>query len=168
MALDRLAIDTPFKAPLHRWAYIDEALKAEDDLKARNHYNLFHQVVEAELKPHLKARVECEEHAVLSFASVWTSSKPGELVSWEADGQGAVGRAVEADLNQSVTSFEVYRSACEQVDWKGETFGIQRTHKKIECFEGTRLVTGLPVMPLRFKPSAAANSQSLSRPWSQI
>lgn len=41
MALDRLAIDSPFEAPLHRWALIDEALIAEDDLKARNHYNLF-------------------------------------------------------------------------------------------------------------------------------
>jgi hypothetical protein len=154
LALDQLAIESPFEPLLHRWAKIDEALKEDDDLKARNHYNLFRQVIEPELKSHLKARDECEEHAVIPFASVWTIFKPGEWVWWEADGQGVVGRMVEASFNKNLVGAELYQLTCEQVDWNGEKFGIQKTYKKIDSFEGTRPVVGLPVMPLRFKPNA--------------
>jgi len=152
LGLDQLAISAPFEPLLHRWSLIDEGLKEEDDLKARNHFNLFRQVIEPELKAHLKARDECEQHAVIPFASVWTIFKPGELVWWEADGQGVVGRMVEASFTKTMTGADLYRLTCEQVDWNGETFGIQRTTKKINFFEGTRPVIGLPVLPLRYKP----------------
>lgn len=164
LALDQLAMDSPFAPLLHRWALIDEALKEEDDLKARNHYNLFRQVVEPELKPHLKARDECEEHAVIPFASIWTIFPPGELVWWEAEGQGLIGRMVEAHFGRDPAASELYRLTCEQVDWDGEKFGIQKTFKKIDSFEGTRPVIELPVMPLRFKSNVDdLRSHHLSR-----
>jgi hypothetical protein len=164
LGLDQLAINSPFEPLLHRWTLIDEALKEDDDLKARNHFNLFRQVVEPELKPHLKARDECEQHAVIPFASVWTIFKPGELVWWEAEGHGVVGRLVEASFSKTMTGAELYRLTCEQVDWNGETFGIQRTDKKINFFEGTRPVIGLSVLPLCYKPDAnGIRSQYLNR-----
>lgn len=154
LALDQLAIESPFAPLLHRWSLIDEALKEEDDAKARNHYNLFRQVVEPELEPHLKARDECEEHAVIPFASIWTIFKPGDFVWWEADGQGVVGRTAEANFGKNSAGQEIFNIACEQVDWNGEKFGIQKSYQEIDSFEGTRPVIGLPVMPLRFKPNA--------------
>jgi hypothetical protein len=164
MALDQLAIDAPFEPFLHRWNVIDEALKEEDDLKARNHYNLFRQVIEPELKSHLKARGECEEHAVIPFASIWTIFKPSELVWWEADGQGVIARMVEANYSKTALGSELYHLTCEQVDWNGDSFGIQKTYKKIDSFEGTRPVIGLSVMPLRFKPKAGEiRNQYLNR-----
>jgi hypothetical protein len=163
-ALDQLSMDAPFEPLLHRWNLIDEALKEEDDLKARNHYNLFRQVVEPELKPHLRARDECEEHAVIPFASLWTILKPGDLVWWEADGQGVIGRMVEAHFSKNMMGSELYNLTCEQVDWNGEKFGIQKIHKRIDSFEGTRPVIGLSVMPLRFKPDAEEiRNQCLNR-----
>jgi hypothetical protein len=164
LGLDQLSINAPFEPLLHRWNLIDEALKEEDDLKARNHFNLFRQVVEPELKPHLKARDESEEHGVIPFASVWTIFKPGELVWWEAEGQGVVGRMIEACFSKTMTGAEIYRLTCEQVDWNGEAFGIQRTTKKITFFEGTRPVAGLQVLPLRYKSDAdGIRSQYLDR-----
>ncbi len=164
MVLDQLAIDAPFEPLLHRWDLIDDALRAEDDLKARNHYNLFRQVIEPELKPHLKARDECEEHAVIPFASMWTIFRPGELVWWEADGQGVIGRMVEARFSKTMAGPELYHLTCEQVDWNGDEFGIRETYQKIDSFEGTRPVIGLTVMPLRFKPNAEGiRNQHLNR-----
>jgi hypothetical protein len=164
LALDQLSLESPFEPLLHRWALIDEALKEENDLKARNHFNLFRQVVEPELKPHLKARDECEEHAVIPFASIWTIFTPGELVWWEADGQSVIGRMVEASFSRNSIGSELYYLTCDQVDWSGEKFGIRKTYKKIDSFEGTRPVIELPVMPLRFKPNANdIRNQHLSR-----
>ena len=164
LVLDQFSMDIPFQPLLHRWALIDEALKEDNDLKARNHYNLFRQIIEPELKPHLKARDECEEHAVISFASIWTIFKSGELVWWEADRQGVVGRMVEASFSRNAMNCELYYLTCEQIDWNGENFGIQKTYKKIDSFEGTRPVIELPVMPLRFKPNTDdIRNQYLSR-----
>jgi hypothetical protein len=164
LGLDQLAMNAPFEPLLHRWSLIDEALKEEDDLKARNHFNLFRQVIEPELKAHLKARDECEQHAVIPFASIWTIFKPGELVWWEAEGQGVIGKMVEASFSKTVAGAEVFRLTCEQVDWNGKTFGIQRTDKKINAFEGTRPVIGLSVLPLRYKSDAdGIRSQYLDR-----
>lgn len=164
LALDQLSIDAPFKAFLHRWDAIVEALQKDDDLKARNHYNLFRQVIEPELKPHLKARDECEEHAVIPYGSMWTIFKPNELVWWEAEGQSNIGRMTEAHYSNDPLGLEFFSLTCEQVEWSGENFGITKTFMNIHSFEGTRPVLSLPVVPVRFKPNTdGLYHQHLSR-----
>ena len=156
LALDQLALNAPFEPLLHHWTLIDEALKEEDDLtpQKKNHFNLFRQVIEPELRPHLKAREECVAHGFIPFISVWTIFKPGELVWWEAEGQSVIGRMVEASFTRSPAGSELYHVTCEQLDWSGKKFGLQKVSKKIDSYEGTRPVFGLPAMPLRFKPDA--------------
>ena len=153
-ALDQVEFQAPFEPLLHRWPAIDEGLKEEDDLRARNHYNLLRQVVEPELAPHLKARAECEEHAVIPFDSVWTIFPPGTLVIWESDGQSNIGKLVEAGYVSS-WSGRVYQVTCDQVDWNGENFGFARRTIKITSFEGTRPVGELAIMPLDLKSNVA-------------
>ena len=136
----------------------------EDDPKARDHFNLFRQVIEPELKPYFEVRDECEEHAVIPFASIWTIFKPGDLVWWEDDGQSVIGRMIETHFVEGVVGIDLYRLICHQVDWTGERFGIETTYQAINFFEGTRPVIGLPVMPLRYRPNAdRIRNQHLNR-----
>lgn len=149
-ALDQIEFQAPFEPLLHRWEAIDKGLKEEEDLKARNHFNLFRQVVEPELAPHLKAASECEEYGVIPFESVWTIFPPGSLVTWEADGQSNIGKMVEAGNTWSYSG-SVYQVTCNQVEWNGEVFGYAKKTLKISSYEGTRPVSELSVMPLDLK-----------------
>jgi len=153
-ALDRVELNAPFEPLLHRWEALDEGLKEENDLKARNHFNLFRQVVEPVLAPHLKAAAECKEHGVIPYDSVWTIFPPGCLVTWEADGQSNIGRMEEA--GNVLTMYKpAYQVTCDQVDWNGEVFGFIKKTITIQSFEGTRPVTELSIIPLDLKPNAA-------------
>jgi hypothetical protein len=152
-ALDRVELDAPFEPLLHRWEALDEGLKEDNDLKARNHFNLFRQVVEPVLEPHLKAAAECKEHGVIPYESVWTIFPPGSLVTWEGDGQSNIGRMEEAGNAWSLSG-PVYQVTCDQVDWNGEVFGFTKKTIKIQSFEGTRPVTELSIIPLDLKPNA--------------
>lgn len=164
LALDQLPLNEPFQPLLHRWKLIDKALKAEDNWKARNHYNLFRQVIEPELKIHLQARDDAEEHGVIPFASIWTIFEPGNLVYWEADGQAVVGRLLQASFTKDMIGSELYSLSCEQVDWNGEIFGFRKKAQKIDFFEGTRPVDELSVVPLSFKSNAnTVRSQIINR-----
>jgi hypothetical protein len=153
-ALDRVELDAPFEPLLHRWEALDKGLKEDNDLKARNHFNLFRQVVEPVLAPHLKAAAECKEHGVIPYESVWTIFLPGSLVTWEADGQSNIGRMEEAG-NTWTMSGPGYQVTSDQVDWNGEVFGFTKKTIKIQSFEGTRPVTELSILPLDLKPNAA-------------
>jgi hypothetical protein len=153
-ALDRVELDAPFEPLLHRWEALDEGLKEEDDLKARNHFNLFRQVVEPVLAPHLRAAAECKEHGVIPYESVWTIFPPGSLITWEADGQSNIGRMEEAG-NTWTMAGPAYQITCDQVDWNGEVFGFTKKTLKIQSFEGTRPISELSVIPLDLKPNAA-------------
>jgi hypothetical protein len=152
-ALDSVELDAPFEPLLHRWEALDEGLKEEDDLKARNHFNLFRQVVEPVLAPHLKAAAECKEHGVIPYESVWTIFPPGSLITWEADGQSNIGRMEEAG-NTWTLSGPAYQITCDQLDWNGEVFGFTKKTLKIQSFEGTRPISELSVIPLDLKPNA--------------
>ena len=153
-ALDRVELDAPFEPLLHRWEALDEGLKEDNDLKARNHFNLFRQTVEPVLAPHLKAAAECKEHGVIPYESVWTIFPPGSLVTWEADGQSNIGRMEEAGTAWTMCG-PAYQVTCDQVDWNGDVFGFTKKTIKIPSFEGTRPVTELSVIPLDLKPNAA-------------
>jgi hypothetical protein len=152
-ALDSVELDAPFEPLLHRWEALDEGLNEEDDLKARNHFNLFRQVVEPVLAPHLKAAAECKEHGVIPYESVWTIFPPGSLITWEADGQSNIGRMEEAG-NTWTLSGPAYQITCDQLDWNGEVFGFTKKTLKIQSFEGTRPISELSVIPLDLKPNA--------------
>jgi len=153
-ALDRVELEAPFEPLLHRWEALDTGLKEDNDLKARNHFNLFRQIVEPVLAPHLRAAAECKDHGVIPFESVWTIFPPGSLVTWEADGQSNVGRMEEAS-NAWTMSGPVYQVTCDQVDWNGEVFGFTKKTIKIQSYEGTRPVTELSILPVDLKPNAA-------------
>ena len=153
-ALDRVELDAPFEPLLHRWVLLDAGLKEDKDLKARNHFNLFRQVVEPVLEPHLRAAAECREHGVIPYESVWTIFPPGSLVTWEADGQSNIGKMEEAGTAWTMCG-PTYQVACDQVDWNGEVFGFAKKTVKIQSYEGTRPVTELSIIPLDLKPNAA-------------
>ncbi len=158
VALDQVELQSPFEALLHRWDALDKGLKEEEDLQARNHFNLFRQVVEPELAPHLKAQAECREHRVIPFQSVWTIFPPGSLVTWEADGQSNIGKMTEG-CNTWGYSDPIYQVTCDQVEWNGTVFGFKKITLTIPYYEGTRPVTELTVMPLDLK----ANVEELKK-----
>ena len=155
VALDQIELQSPFEALLHRWDALDKGLKEEEDLQARNHFNLFRQIAEPELAPHLKAQAECREHKVIPFQSVWTIFPPGCLVIWESDGQSNIGRMVEGGNTWSYSGLDpMYQVTCNQVEWNGTIFGFSTKTLTIPYFEGTRPVTDLAVMPLDLKGNA--------------
>ena len=152
-ALDRVELDAPFEPLLHRWEALDEGLKENNDLKARNHFNLFRQIVEPVLAPHLKAAAECKEYGVIPYESVWTIFPPGSLVTWEAEGQSNIGRMEEAGTAWTMSG-PAYQVTSDQVDWNGEVFGFIKETIKIQSYEGTRPVSELSIVPLDLKPNA--------------
>ncbi|KAM0804807.1 putative AAA family ATPase [Usnea florida] len=151
-ALDRLTFKAPFQPFIHRWKNLLEALESEQDLETKAHLELFHRVLEAELRDDLKARDDFILNGVITYGTLWMIFEPGTTVFAVKDGQNCAAR-FDSGSYQETRCGKRYSLSCQIVDWDGEAFGLGGTQFHVWEFEGTNKITKLSAYPLEYHPN---------------
>ena len=159
-ALDRLTFKAPFQPFIHRWKNLLEAIESEQDLETRAHLELFHRVLEAELRDDLKARDDFIFNGVITYSTIWMIFEPGTTVFAVKDGQYCAAR-FDTGHYQETRCGKRYALACQIVDWDGEAFGLGGTQFHVWEFEGTTKITNLSAYPLEYHPNLIKVKETL-------
>jgi hypothetical protein len=153
--LDRLVFRAPFHPFVHRWTRLADLLEKnefEEDV-AREHLQLFHDVLFEELKNAIAAKIDLVKNGVITFEYLWTIFEPQTLVYSVSDGKECVFK-----LNSSSTGTDQRRGLdflqldVWSVDWDGTKFGQHVTYLQDYEFAGTTPITSLQAYPLEFHP----------------
>lgn len=106
--LDRLTFKAPFKPFVHRWSKLVAALKDEEDEETKQHLDLLHRTMEAELKDDLTARDDYILNKVITWDTAWMIFEPGTVVFGQDDKQDCAfrlksGSYVEVGLPRAIS-----------------------------------------------------------------
>jgi len=99
--LDRLTFKAPFQPFVHRWRNLLEALESKQDPESKSHVQLFHQVLEAELRDDLKARDDFILNGVITYSTIWMIFEPGTTVFSVKDGQNCAAKFTYGNYQQT-------------------------------------------------------------------
>ena len=152
--LDRLTFKAPFQPFIHRWKNLLDALEAEEDPETKAHLELFHRIIEAELRDDLKARDDFILNGVITYETMWMIFEPGTIVFSAKDGQHCAAK-FNSGCYQEDRCGKRYALGCQIIDWDGEHFGLGNTSFNVWDFEGTKKITKLSAYPLVYHPSLA-------------
>ena len=165
--LDRLTFKAPFQPFIHRWKNLLEALESEQDPETKGHYpeakahlELFHRVLEAELRDDLKARDDFILNGVITYSNIGMIFEPGTTVFAVKDGQNCAAR-FDSGNYQNTRCGQCYNLNCQMVDWDGEAFGLGGTQFHLWEFEGTTKITKLCAYPLEYHPNLSKVKEEL-------
>jgi len=155
--LDRLVFKAPFEPFVHRWGELKAYMAREDlDQTTREHIDLLHTVLRAELKDTIKAFEDYVAHGVVTFEHAWTIFQPGAVIlSATMPGEMSAfkfssGAYVETRCGP------VYRLWCRRVEWDGKRFGWNSECVDLSEFRNMRPIKDMSVFPLAFHPKKEA------------
>ncbi|KAL2398967.1 hypothetical protein ABEF93_006715 [Exophiala dermatitidis] len=154
--LDRLVFKAPFHPFVHRWTRLEDMLAENefDEPIAREHLQLFRDVLCEGLQSAIAAKVDLVKNGVITFEYLWTIFEPGALIYSVVEGKECLfehcscGHTVDQKRGLQMLTLNAWAT-----DWDGRKFG--RNHGfglRIYEFEGTMPITSLDVFPLEFHP----------------
>lgn len=150
--LDRLTFKAPFQPFIHRWKSLLDALSTEKDPETKAHLELFHRIIEAELRDDLKVRDDFILNGVTTYDTIWMIFEPGTVVFSVKDGQNCAAKFNSGTYKQTRCG-NCYSLGCQIVDWDGENFGLGNAQFSVWEWEGTRKITKLSAYPLEYHTS---------------
>ncbi|KAL1595457.1 hypothetical protein SLS59_008390 [Nothophoma quercina] len=110
-----------FNAPLHefyyRWHRLVQQGEAEEDAEAKKHFELFHDVIDKEILPHIDKMQDYTTHGVVTYDYLWAIFPPGIDVYTFADEQDRIYQAVRSSYGDCSFNLE-----CTYIDCDGEDF----------------------------------------------
>lgn len=159
-SLDRLTFKAPFQAFIHRWKNLLEALESEQDPESKDHLELLHRILEAELREDLKARDDFILNGVITYSTIWMIFEPGTTVFTVKDGQNCAAKFHNGSY-QETRCGNRYVLGCQIVDWDGENFGFGSAQFNVCEFEGTTKITKLSAYPLEYHPNLVTVKEAL-------
>lgn len=159
-ALDRLTFKAPFQAFIHRWKYLLEALESEQDPETKDHLELLHRILEAELRDDLKARDDFNFNGVITYSAIWMIFEPGTIVFTVKDGHNCAATFNNGNFQETKRG-KHYALNCQIVDWDGENFGLGSAQFYVSEFEGTTKITMLSAYPLEYHPNLVKVKEAL-------
>ena len=152
--LDRLVFKAPFHPFVYRWPRLLHLLQPEvtQDVTARTHLSLFHDVLYEELKNAIDAKIDLVKNGVITFEFLWTIFEPGTLVYGTQSGKERVYQLTNTGVGTDSSGRQFQSLSVWGVDWDGDKFGS--SHENIQVFEfgGTAKITALRAFPLDFHP----------------
>ena len=162
--LDRLVFRAPFHPFVHRWTRLVDLLE-KDEFEtpvAREHLQLFRDVLFDELKNAIAAKIDLVKNGVITFEYLWTIFEPQTLVYSTSDGKECVFKlnssSVATDQRRGIDFLQL---SVWSVDWDGTKFGQHNTNLQNYEFAGTTPITSLPAFPLEFHPGKTELIQRL-------
>lgn len=162
--LERLVFQAPFHPFVHRWAIFASLLEKDDfeDSVAKEHLQLFHDVLYEELKNSISAKIDLVKNGVITFDHLWTIYEPQTLVYSVSDGKESVfSLEYTQRCNDSRRGMEFLQLTVRSCDWDGLKFGLDQKSLENYEFEGTTPITSLSAYPLEFHPQKEALIQRL-------
>lgn len=158
--LDRLTFKAPFQAFIHRWKNLIEALESEQDPETKDHLELLHRILEAELRDDLKARDDFILNGVITYSTIWMIFEPGTTVFTMKDGQNCAAKFNNGHYQRTQCGNR-YVLGCQIVDWDGENFGLGNENFYVWDFEGTTKITKLSAYPFEYHPNLVKVKEEL-------
>ena len=151
-SLDRLTFKAPFQPFIHRWKNLLDVLGTKQDPETKAHLELFHRIIEAELRDDLKARDDFILNGVITYDTMWMIFEPGATVYTVQDGQNRAAKFNSGSYQQNRCGL-YYSLSCQIVDWDGENFGFGNAQFNVWDWEGTKKITKLSTYPLEYHPN---------------
>jgi hypothetical protein len=153
--LDRLVFSAPFHPFVHRWTRLVGLLEKDDfeeDI-AREHLQLFRDVLYEELKNAIAAKLDLVKNGVITFEFLWTIFEPQTLVYSVSDGKECVFKLASSNTGTDQRrGMDFHQLQTYSVDWDGTKFGQHHTQLRNYEFAGTTAITSLEAYPLNFHP----------------
>lgn len=143
-------IFTPPFVPLHySWSEIVATAEERSSGKDAEHFQLFKEVMEPELKVPAKQAEDCARHGKIEFSALWTIFKPGSLIYWDNDDQPNVARLKESSYGAAIGG-SFFNLRAEQVDFNGIRFGYREVYRMIWAYKGYKPISEY-TMPLEMR-----------------
>ena len=159
-SLDRLTFRAPFQPFVHRWKALLDVLETVEDPETKGHLELFHRVIEQELRDDLKARDDFILNGVITYDTIWMIFEPGTTVYSAEDGENCAAKFNNGNY-QSTRCGNYYGLSCQNVDWDGESFGFGNIQLNVPEWQGTKKITKLSAYPLEYHPNLAKVKEQL-------
>ena len=154
----------PFDGLFHCW---NDLLRLEEEHanpEARDHLKLLHNLVEPYFKKALKASDECRLNGNITFNTIWTIFKPGDLI-FRKDPQGRECVEKIEDMYYSTNNGRrAFKVESKMLYWDGKRFGYGLSCGWFYDFMGAMNVMDLPATPLDIHPDRIAiKARALAR-----
>jgi hypothetical protein len=147
--LDKLTFEPGFGPFVHRWSKLRDVLHEMSESPQKEHLQLFHDVLEEELRDAIATRDDFLKHGYIDFDSLWMLFEPGNLIYSSRYGQPCVAK-LKAGWYDEDRCGKYFALGCRNVDWDGETFGYASTTFQVRQFPGTVRISSLNSMPLQY------------------
>jgi hypothetical protein len=150
--LKRLIFTAPFNPFVHRWSQLTKALTEQEDPETKEHLELLHKVLEAELKDTIAAKHDYIKNKVITFEHLWTIFQPGSTLYTEEWGRDCGSKFSSGSYFEHPKYGPCYGVNTQKVDWDGDKFGYAGAQHLILAFGGTMQIAALEAFPLEFHP----------------
>ncbi|KAF2714330.1 P-loop containing nucleoside triphosphate hydrolase protein [Pleomassaria siparia CBS 279.74] len=131
--LKKVTFSAPFAPFFYRWAHFKKIVEDIEDDTTHAHAQLLYNVLFKELEETISTYQDHLSHGVITYDTLWTLFKPGDLIFCQLHGE---------DMTMKL--------------------GYATCATIIKPFEGTRAITDLDTYPIQFNDEAAAIMEELS------
>lgn len=157
--LERFEFTAPFKPLVHRW---ESFLKAREDNSldetTKQHVDLLHQILEAELRDILAQKKDLIRNGVITHSLLWTLFEPDDVVIANIGGRQHAYLFTDDGINCRTKAIIL---EVKFIDFDGHDFGYYDDMFEVPVFLGTAPITSLPAFPLRYHPDKEAIREQL-------
>lgn len=163
--LERVEFKAPFECFVHRWDAFELARKelgeSKDDSQAKEHFNLFWDLIEEELCETIREKLDHVANGVVTFDNIWTIFEPGCLIFGRDEDHDRIYKFSVGNYTVDQNRNPVYSLACQYIDYDGDHFGYGSELLAIRSFIGTAKITSFKAFPLDFHPKIDAMKEML-------
>ena len=166
VGLNRLEFSGRFEPLIHRWAELQEAIKAlgdetEEDRTTKEHAHLLQDILVKEFKTLIDTSQDMKSKRVMTYEHLWTLFQPGTIVFARQDGQETAMTLQETKYGVDANGNPCFWVMCKFIDWDGAKFGTSKLNLSIPLYTGTRHISQLRVFPLEYHNDAQALRERL-------
>ncbi|KAJ5324416.1 hypothetical protein N7476_003016 [Penicillium atrosanguineum] len=156
--LERLEFSKPFKPLVHRWEALVKARDEEQDQTTKEHINLFHKILEEELRDIIDRKKDLVRNGVITHDLIWSIFEPDDMVIGSITGRTRGYLFTGAALDCQTGAWEI---RAKYIDFDGSKLGWDDQDFAIGAFTGTVPIVALPVSPLKYHANQTIIRQAL-------
>lgn len=154
--LQRLRFKKPFAPFVHRWEQFEELKNNETDEATKKHLELLWDTLEAQLRDTITTKKDLIANGVMTHEYLWTMFEPGCLVLQKAVDFERIMEVQKSSYDDNSKAIEMKTRF---VEWGGEEFGFEQEDHTLDFFEGTKKISQLSMIPLKYHEDAIGVQQ---------
>ena len=156
-SLFTMDIRAPFAPLLHSWDAIVRLMEEHPDSETRAHLKVLHDALVETLEKPLKKFEECRSTGRITYNSMWTIFKPGQLIyRKDVADEELIVKVVSANYGFDGDNAECFMIDGEYVCWDGNRFGLAAARYDLYDLGKVMNITELKAMPLDMHPDREA------------